>query len=179
LKYYSEIAETPFKGTIIDIETIGNFSSFRDSREYYKISPVILGALYENNLHIYYIEKRDELIGFKREIRQLLTKFPRPWYAFNCDFERGVFFHSLGEIHPFEYELNSEKYEGKGVCRVDLGIPEYGDPFNDVGKLCPQNWIQGNVDSCVKHNRACLLKERDILLKRGTRKPNKLKFISV
>jgi len=35
-------------------------------------------------------------------------------------------------------------------------------------------WQAGEFDKAVAHNRACLMKERDILLKRGYRKPDGL-----
>jgi len=40
-----------------------------------------------------------------------------------------------------------------------------------------QAWQDEEFDKAMAHNRACLLKEKDILLKRGFRKPDELKFI--
>ena len=78
---------------------------------------------------------------------------------------------------PFQKELNQEKYESKSRAVSFLGIPQYNDPFNDNGLLCMNAWLKGQTEKAIAHNRSCLLKERDILLKRGTRKPDKLKFI--
>lgn len=38
-------------------------------------------------------------------------------------------------------------------------------------------WDNGGYNEVIAHNRACLLKERDILLKRGYREPDILEFI--
>ena len=177
MKYYSEKVDTSFSGTIIDFETIGEFSSYRDSRAYKDLTPVMVGALFDGEMHIHYVEKKDEIQSFHDELKLILAALPRPWYAFNCDFEQGVTFHSLGLTHEYDHELNARKYEGKGDCRVNLGLSNYDDPFNDIGKLFPKNWLKGKIGPCLKHNRACLLKERDILMKRGHREPEKLKFI--
>ena len=65
----------------------------------------------------------------------------------------------------------------KAVARSYLGISNYDDPFYDNGYLCKIAWENGEFDRAMAHNRACLLKERDILIKRGFRKPDELKFI--
>ena len=178
MKYWSEKADTSFSGTIIDFETIGELSRYWDSRAYKDNIPVMVGALHDGEMHIHYVEKKDEIQSFHDELKLILDALPRSWYAFNCDFEKGVTFHSLGLIHEYDHELNARKYERKGDCRVNLGLSNYDDPFNDDGKLFPKNWLKGNIDDCLKHNRACLLKERDILEIRGFREPDKLKFIA-
>jgi len=58
----------------------------------------------------------------------------------------------------------------------NLNIENYDDPFFDVGNECRLAWLRGEWDQCIKHNRSCLLKERDILLKRGFREPDDLTF---
>src|SRR4030042_1579417 len=57
-----------------------------------------------------------------------------------------------------------------------LARPFYA--FNDNGLLCLQSWLKGKIENAILHNRSCLLKERDILLKRGFRKPDDLRFIT-
>lgn len=103
----------------------------------------------------------------------------RPFYAFNSNFERGTFFHSLNKEVPFERELNKERFEPKWRAIAELKIPQYDDPFNDDGKLCSEAWRRGQIEALIAHNRACLLKERDILLKRGFRTPDPLRLIRV
>ncbi|GAI48070.1 unnamed protein product, partial [marine sediment metagenome] len=85
--------------------------------------------------------------------------------------------HQLNKRIDFDGELQRYRGESKGNARTELDIPNYGDPFNDVGKLCMTAWENGQFDSAMAHNRACLLKERDILIKRGFREPDELKFM--
>ena len=50
--------------------------------------------------------------------------------------------------------------------------------IRDNGKLCMEAWQKGQLEKAIAHNRSCLLKERDILLRRGFRKPNQLNFVN-
>ncbi len=73
---------------------------------------------------------------------------------------------------------NSKKdMNAKAKAVRDLGIPNYDDPFYDKGLWCMNAWHNGEFDKAIAHNRACLLKERDILIKRRFRKPDELKFV--
>lgn len=174
---HCEEIEPGFEGTIIDIETIGDFArNFSDSRQYAKIRPVIFGCISGKELRIVYAERPGgmELLGQK--ILPLLNSLQRPFYAFNAPFEMGVLFHSLKVETLFEGELNREKFEPKRNAVQRLCIPQYSDPFNDNGLLCVKAWENGQIKEAIAHNRSCLLKERDILLKRGCRKPDKLDF---
>ncbi|MBU0929950.1 MAG: hypothetical protein KJ623_02670, partial [Nanoarchaeota archaeon] len=103
--------------------------------------------------------------------------YDKPFYAFNSDFERGSLFHHLGFLVEFHNELNKEKFEAKRFAVSTLKIPNYDDPFNDNGLLCSKAWERGEINEAIAHNRSCLLKERDILLKRGFREPNILNFV--
>ena len=173
-----EKIESNFEGTIIDIETIGGFcNQYKDSRKYKKIKTVIFGFIDSNGLSIYCAKGIESLEKLTNTIAQLLNDLKRPFYAFNCNFEMGVLFHSLKEIILFERELNTEKYESKRSAVSKLNIPQYDDPFNDKGALCMQAWLNGQINKAIAHNRSCLLKERDILLKRGFRPPDILDFI--
>jgi len=176
---HKEKLKSNFDGTIIDIETIGEFSNeYNDSRKYKQILPVIFGFIDRNGLSIYCAKNEGSLDKLKNEIPPLLDNLERPFYAFNCHFEMGVFFHSLNKKVLFERELNERKYERKSSAVSKLNIPQYDDPFNDRGVLCKEAWLQGQIDNAIAHNRSCLLKERDILLKRGFREPDKLIFIN-
>lgn len=73
-------------------------------------------------------------------------------------------------------ELQRWKYEHTKDAVLSLGIPNYDDPFSDQGGKCMKAWQDGIFDKVIAHNRACLLKEKDILLKRGYRRPNELLF---
>lgn len=177
VQLHKENFNSPIEGTIIDIETIGNFNDYPDSRRYMNIVPVIFGYIDSESLHIHCAKKVDSLVKLKKNIAEELESLEKPFYAFNSDFERGAFFHNLNrEIH-FERELNKEKFEPKWRAVAELKIPQYNDPFKDNGKLCSDAWKTGRINEAIAHNRSCLLKERDILLKRGYRAPDPLKFI--
>lgn len=177
---YRENIKSKFEGTIIDIETIGEFSKgFKDSRTYKLIEFTIFGFIDNSELTINYVKDKKSLEDLKNQCSLLLDKLKRPFYAFNCHFEMGVFFHSLHKKILFERELNKKMYEKKSSAVSILKIPQYKDPFNDNGLLCKEAWLKGQIDKVIAHNRSCLLKERDILLKRGFRKPDRLIFTEV
>ena len=167
-----------FKGTIIDIETIGDFNGrYRntgDWREYEGIQQVIFGLINGQFLQILYVTKKEEIDELTGRISAIIDKLEKPFYAFNTSFEVNVLTCQLGRAIAFECELQREKFESKANAVRELGIPTHGDPFNDKGLLCMYAWQNGEIEQAVAHNRACLLKERDILLKRGYRKPNGL-----
>jgi hypothetical protein len=179
---YSERIKSGFKGTIIDIETIGEFNrGYPDSREYATLTPVIFGLIDGEHLEICCARNRESLNKLQDKIREKVSSLSSPLYAFNSIFERGVLYHSCGLSIPFDGELNLERYERKQYARISLDIDNYNDPFNDNGYLCSSAWseecrlaIDMNSRQSIKHNRSCLLKERDILLKRGYRTPDGL-----
>ncbi len=166
-----------FEGTIIDIETVGEFDNrYNDSRRYEGIQLVIFGFINRDTLHILCakgVRATDEL---RERTEKIIDSLERPFYAFNSEFERSVLFYALGKEIDFEGELQ-EGRESKANARNYLGIPNYDDPFYDKGYLCMIAWESGEFDKAIAHNRACLLKEKDILLKRGFREPDELKFI--
>lgn len=180
VEIYEERLKSEVEGIIIDIETIGEFDKKYkgDSRECRNIIPVIFGYLTKNGLKIYYVEKKNEIPQMKKFLANYIPSLNRPFYAFNCEFESSVLYHSCDLNLDFDHELNSEKYEPKRNAVRRLGIGNYGDPFDGDGKKCKEAWLRGDaIDKCIEHNRACLLKERDILLKRGFRKPDDIQFV--
>lgn len=177
---HKEKVESNFEGTIIDIETIGAFRrGYGDSREYSKIKTTIFGYIDSKGLSISCAKSNDSINTLLREVEDLLPKLKRPFYAFNSIFERGVLFNNLGKEVYFERELNKERYERKANAVEELNISQYSDPFNDRGYDCLKAWEEGQLEDAIAHNRSCLLKEKDILLKRGFREPDKLKFIKI
>ncbi len=173
-----EKVKSDFQGTIIDIETIGDFNrNFSDSRQYAQIAPVIFGFIDCNGLKIYCARSIPSVEKLRSKTRDLLLALEKPFYAFNSHFEKGVLFHNLGERVEFERELNSKKFEAKKRAVKELDIQQYDDPFNDNGLLCKYAWEKGNLGDAMAHNRACLLKEKDILLKRGFREPEPLELV--
>jgi hypothetical protein len=181
VQIFEETINSGFEGTIIDIESIGNFSnsfSKSDSRHYSKILPVIFGYITSEELKIIYVDKKEDIRYLIKRIIILLPTLKKPFYAFNSDFEKGVLFHACGMRTIFECELNYNKFEGKAKAVSLLRIDNYDDPFFNSGYKCMKAWEKGNTELAVKHNRSCLLKEKDILLKRGFRTPDEFILVS-
>jgi len=172
-----ESAPTNFNGTIIDLETIGSFDRrYSDSRAYADHKTVIFGAISCGILSQHYIRSSETIPNLTKEIEKILGALQRPFHSFNTHFEIGVLSHTLGRRITFEKELNRTKYEKKQHVVIALGIPEYNDPFFGDGLKCMEAWKTGAVEKALAHNRACLLKERDILEKRGAREPDSLQI---
>lgn len=169
-----------FEGTVIDIETIGEFDpQFRrtsNSREYKPLQQVIFGFINKEGLRILCAKDREAISELGMKTVAIIDTLKRPYYALNTHFESGVWFHQLDIIITFDGELQAHRAESKKAARQVLSIGNYDDPFNDDGKLCMQAWLDQQFYQTITHNRACLLKERDILIQRGHRMPDTLKF---
>ena len=174
---HKEDISSNFEGTIIDIETTGEFrNQYPDSRRYKDIQLVIFGFINRRALQILCAKGMGAIDELRERTGKIIDSLERPFYAFNCNFERGVLFYELGKEVDFEGELQRGT-ESKRVVVGDLVIPDYDDPFYDNGFLCMKAWEAGEFEKAIAHNRACLLKERDILIKRGCLKPDELKFV--
>src|SRR3989338_4381314 len=108
---HEEKINSNFNGTIIDLETIGGFSNYLDSRRYKDIIPVIFGYINNKNLKILCGKNKGSIQLLKQKIEEILPTLKRPFHAFQSDFERGTLFHFTGKVIEFESELNTEKYE--------------------------------------------------------------------
>jgi len=178
VKIFEETVKQALNGTIIDFETIGEFNNpFSDSRRFKDIKPVIFGTLYKNKIEIHYVTEQTKIIKLLNTVKSKIKELPRPFYAFNCNFERGIIFHQLGIDVPFDGELQQEQFEPKRSVVPSLSISNYDDPFNDNGLLCSKAGLSGEHKKAIQHNRSCLLKERDILLKRGFNTPPNLLLV--
>ena len=158
-------------GTIIDIETIGEFIRQYPSYDlmcYSELRPTIFGYLTEDNLVQYCAEGSNDISELIKIIRDTMPQLPKPYYALNCYFERGILFHRC-DLEPEFIDVRGETRGRKWAIRESLGIPSYNDPFNGVGYTCLLEWKKENYGQCLAHNRACLLIERDILEKVGDR----------
>jgi len=177
---HKEDIYSDFDGTIIDIETIGEFNrqyrGTHDSREYQYIQQVIFGFINGQGLHILCAKGMEAINELNKKTEKLINQLQRPFFAFQSEFERGVLFYELDKKIIFDGELQKYRYEPKSDAVRSLSIPNYDDPFYDNGFLCMEAWEKGEFVKAIAHNRACLLKERDILLKRGCRTPNELIF---
>jgi hypothetical protein len=175
---HSEKTGIDFDGTIIDIESIGEFSrDYQDSRHYKDIKQVILGYITREKLHIYCATSLEEVEELRKLTPRIFQTLARPYYAFNCNFESGVLYHHIGIQIDFEGELQNLEFERKKDAILSLRIPNYDDPFFDNGFLCIKAWNTKDFKKAIAHNRACLLKERDILVKRGHTEPDKVRFV--
>lgn len=167
-------------GTVIDIETIGDFDKrFKgDSREYKNHKQVILGCVNTDKICIYCASGVQGINDLQELTKNILNGLKRPFYAFNCSFESSVWFHHIGVRIDFDGELQRFRFERKKDAVTSLRIPNYNDPFYDDGFKCIEAWNCGNTNHAIAHNRACLLKERDILIKRGYRTPEQCSFMT-
>jgi len=164
-------------GTIIDLETIGPLNDGLDGIERYKdVKPYLLGYLTGNTLVQKYVERSDDipsLIEFIKETN--FTDFPKPLYAFFVEFETGVIYCSAGRKLLFDRELKKGK-GGKENMVKKFRISNYDDPFPGQGIKLIEEFTNGNIVDSLRHNRACLLKERDILYRGGYALPPKISF---
>ena len=176
-KIHREEIDSNFVGCIIDFETTGDFRrEFRgDSREYVDINPVIFGYLTNKELVIACRSNEERIILLNEYISSTINKLGRPFYAFQTGFESSILFYHINQKINFK-ELNSKKYEKKENVVRALRIEQHGDPFNGNGYKCMRAWESGNYKDAIKHNRACLLKERDILLERGYRESDEIEY---
>ena len=174
---HEEDISSSFEGTIIDVETIGEFlNQYPDSRRYKNIQLVIFGFINRYTLKILCANGMGAIDELGEITSKIIDTLENPFYAFNSEFERGVLFYEIGKKIDFDGELQRGTESKKAAVR-DLGIPNYDDPFYDRGLLCMDAWLKGDFPAAIAHNRACLLKERDILIKRGCTRPNELKFV--
>ena len=179
VELFKESVDSDFEGTIVDIETIGEFDESYpgDSRRYRNITPVLLGSLTRSQLKIHFIREQEDILGFKKYLTDYMAELERPLYAFNCRFETGVLYHFCNLHVNFERELNARRGEAKWYVVKNLGLDKYNDPFDGSGLACKNSWLRGEVEKCVRHNRSCLLTERDLLLERGFREPDEVKLM--
>ncbi|MHA1637592.1 MAG: hypothetical protein ACTSUB_06200 [Candidatus Thorarchaeota archaeon] len=176
---HREQVETTFEGTIIDIETVGEFRRVggfsplgQDYLGRYKDMKITtVGFLSENELSVFFVKDAESLDNFRKKAISILKTRTAPTYAFNKSFEEGCYFWNSGQesLH-IDNELQSFTGEKKENVVIKLGINKYDDPFHGEGRKCVSAFFQGNIDDIVKHNRACLLKENQILAKRGAKK---------
>jgi len=168
ISFFKEQSPFPVKGTIIDFETIGEIhNNLKNDEKYKELRPVIFGTLDTSQIVVSYIEKTDSIPVLIELIKGRISDLTLPFYAFNCQFEQGIIKNNLGIQVEFK-ELQSRPYEKKERCCKIFGISSYDDPFNGNGDLCRKAWLEGRIEDCIKHNRACLLKEAEILKRRAT-----------
>lgn len=177
-KVVIEPVKSDFEGTIIDLETLGEFNKgYRDSRMYKAQKITVFGYITNEEMGLIYSEADPAAPELIDKIKNVVKELPKPFCAFNSPFERSVLYHHTSEILPFEKELNSKMYEKMDNVVKELGIENYDDPLNGDNFACIAAWRNKEYSKVVGHNRADLMKERDILVKRGSRKVDDLQFV--
>ena len=165
VRVHREHSSMRIKGTIIDLESTGRFDRTYpswDPRHYASISPTIFGYITGETLIQHCAEGEEQIQDIIDIMKDTLPRLEQPFYALNCSFERCVIANTCRQDHPFR-DVREGKYHGsKWAIRQRLGIPAYDDPFHGDGLRCIHEWHQGNYHDCLRHNRACLLIERDI-----------------
>ncbi|MHA1840184.1 MAG: hypothetical protein ACTSYO_09565 [Candidatus Ranarchaeia archaeon] len=161
---FKEPASIRTKGTIIDLESIGDFDRTYppwDPRQYASLSPTIFGYITGDVLVQHCAEGEEEIPSLIDTMKDTLPELEDPFYALNTNFERCLIENTCG-LKPIFIDVRGRMRGAKWAIREQLGIPTYNDPFNGNGFQCLQEWQKGNYHECMKHNRACLLIERDI-----------------
>lgn len=166
-----------FEGAVIDLETDErNFLDELHGADRYKNHcAVCCGILDKNKVEI--IAKTcnasDEL--FVQAVDEKLGETSHPYYAFNVGCDMALLSNLLGREIRFDRELQYE-YERKRDVVQNFRIPNFDDPFNGLGYLAAREWtkhLETRETPCVKriiaHNLACVLKEYNILMRRGYR----------
>ena len=166
-----------FEGTIIDLETIGPIhDGLKATKRYEDVKPYLLGYLTGNMIVQKYVEKSDHIPALLEYIKKTdFADFPQPFYAFFVEFESGVIYCSTGKTLLFDRELKTGRGSKEEMVKK-FGISNYDDPFPGQGIRLIQEFKNGNIEDCLRHNRACLLKERDIFFKRGSVDPPRIDF---
>lgn len=115
----TEKITTDVEGTVIDIETTGEFDRrYRgDSREYRNHQQVIFGYLDFEKLSISCASESRGIDELKERTKIILSGLDRSFYAFNCSFESSIFFHQLGIEVNFDGELQRFKLVNKKYQR--------------------------------------------------------------
>ena len=165
------------EGTIIDLETVGPIHDrFKGTQRYEEVKPYLFGYLTGNMIVQKYVEKSDHIPALLEFIKETnFADFPKPLYAFFVEFETGVIYCSAGKRLLFDRELKKGKGSKEELVKK-FGIRNYDDPFPGQGIRLIQEFENGNIVDSLRHNKACLSKERDILYRRGYVDPPKIDF---
>lgn len=159
----------PIEGTIVDLETIGPIHDERSGTEKYEqVRPYLLGTLTAKGISQIYATSTNAFPSlFEFMATQWIPNFlSNPLYAYNTGFEYGVIWSSTRVFVEGFREIKVDSL-GKEAAVKKYKLDAYDDPFPGAGIRCMEEFQRGNIEPCLAHNRACLLKERDLLLLRG------------
>ncbi len=168
---FNEFAKRP----VIDVETI-DAVDFDENRK--KLRPSMIGIFYKDRIKQIVLENIGDMSRFKETIIKELDKLPKPFLAFNKDFDKEVIFGFTGKSYPFK-EIQEFKYQKKQDAKLQYGIDVY-DPFHGDGLQAVnfyQKYLKTNnkklLNFVIQHNRACLVTE--YLLYKLRNKVNKIR----
>lgn len=179
-EYYllkKEMRDSRIDGTIIDIETTGDFQKSPDPGDmqdylvrYEKIKITAVGTLNKNSIMVFVAKGRQSLSRFQEKAIRIMSSAGHPLYAFNKSFEEGCYYWNSGKrMLNIEHDIQKFQFEKKENVVVELGLHQHNDPFHGDGSLCKRAFELGKLHDVIAHNRACLLKEYYIFRKRGAR----------
>lgn len=154
-EYTEEVSEELYEGTVIDTET--NM----------RMWPICFGSLHRDQLSIIFLieDTQEAWSQYAYAVLEKAKSLPRPFLAFNADFDEGVLsgFYQAPFIFDGEIQL---VFKSKDRHAKDLGAPPIDDPLEGRSAEVPPTWDafldtgeQEYLDRIVFHNRACLLKE--------------------
>lgn len=153
------------QGTIIDIETTGEFDEKYDPpdlRRFGDIKPTLFGYLVDDVIVQHCAESIDDIQDLVDYMTYTIPLLQQPFFALYTPFERHLLSKYCG-LDPVITDVRGKIYMGKWKLREVLEIPTYNDPFDGDGNKCRLAWDKGDFESCLIHNQACLQIERDIL----------------
>ena len=157
------------KGTLTDIETTG-LNEKRDEI-------ITLGFISGNRLSVIQRNVKSKE-PFYREIRSVLSKLPRPFYAYNASFEEGFFKTQLGLrvkmvdiMKPWREMANHKTRKWPKLDELVSEPEMYFDVTRISARDIPSLWdaFLSNKDDRLleiplRHNRADLLRELYLLV---------------
>jgi uncharacterized protein YprB with RNaseH-like and TPR domain len=161
------------KGTVIDLETTG----LPDQKEH---EIVCVGYITSNKL-IILCRRSEDKKPFYTELKRLVKRLPKPFYAYNAQFERTIIEKELGLAFPLNSFVDLMKpWKVKAVLhglkwpRLSELISEPQQYFEDrvvSGGDVPKLWknylrtgSQKNLTLIMQHNLSDLLREAILLL---------------
>jgi len=168
-----------FNGVIIDNETGNDLKSL--DWQYDKANVTVVGFLFDDKLEIC-MKSKDDDDEFLEAVKLRLDSFKktREMFAYNIKMERGNFEGLFGvtypfkEIKPFDTKRPKEWFYKRLLKHKVIELKkEIDDPFAGNSVQCVNVWkeyIRSGVHNIlydvIKHNIACLIKERLIHLNR-------------
>ena len=167
-----------FEGAVIDLETDEQpFSAdLKGAHRYRNFSVTCCGFLDTDTIEIFArtTQSSDELLV--RAVDEKVKKTNQPYCAFNAGFDMALLSKLMKKDIHFQRELQQFERQKKEYFRQNLGLPDFGDPFNGQGFLAAKEWtdylITGDMN-CVKritaHNLACVSTEYAFLILQGYR----------